>query len=64
MKTSTQRASRDAALADIALKHLEIANLETCHMATLDYHLVAVWNIQAALVAAYESGRDAAATSI
>lgn len=53
MNTKTQT------LQEIARKHLRIETLETQKSDRLDFHDVAVWNIEAALKAAYEAGHVA-----
>jgi hypothetical protein len=45
----------------IARKHLGIKTLEERKSDSLDFHEVGVWGVQAALDAAYEAGRAAAA---
>ena len=54
MNTQTQT------LQEIARKHLHIETLETQKSDRLDFHDVAVWNIEAALKAAFEAGQAAA----
>lgn len=44
-------------LAEIARAHLNIETLATRYSDSLDFHDVAVWNVLAALKAAYEAGR-------
>jgi len=46
----------DSLLLSIAKKHLGIETLETRNSDSLDFHDMAVWNIKAALKAAYEDG--------
>jgi hypothetical protein len=41
----------------IARQHLGVETLETRRSDRLDFHEVAVWQIEAALRAAYEAGR-------
>ena len=55
--------TRDQQLQQIALDHLFIATLETRSSDRLDFHDVSVWAIKAALQAAFEAGRNAAATA-
>lgn len=43
--------------ADIAKEHLGIATLETRRRDALDFHDVAVWQVRAALEAAYRAGK-------
>ena len=54
---------RDQQLKQIALDHLFIATLETRSSDSLDFHDVSVWAIKTALQAAFEAGRNAAATA-
>ena len=54
---------RDQQLQQIALDHLFIATLETRSSDSLDFHDVSVWAIKTALQAAFEVGRNAAATT-
>jgi hypothetical protein len=42
----------------IARELLDIETLETRKMDRLDFHEVAVWQVEKALRAAYEAGRD------
>jgi len=42
----------------IAREHLDIETLETRKMDSLDFHDVAVWQVEKALRAAYDAGRD------
>lgn len=46
-------------LEKIAKEHLHIETLETRKGDSLDFHDCAVWQIEAALQAAYEAGRAA-----
>lgn len=57
-KASSGRAE---AVAEIAARHLRIETLETRNADSLDFHEVGVASIKAALEAAYEAGRSAAA---
>ena len=50
----------DTLLTQIAQQHLDIETLETRKSDRLDFHEVAVWNLKAALEAAYRAGLDAA----
>lgn len=50
----------DTLLTQIAQKHLDIETLETRKSDRLDFHEVAVWNLKAALEAAYRAGLEAA----
>jgi hypothetical protein len=46
----------------IAKTHLDLDTLEERKRDSLDFHEHAVWQIKAALIAAYEAGRQAAKT--
>jgi hypothetical protein len=50
-----------ALLTQIASKHLCMATLETRDRGDLDFREVGVWNVKAALEAAYQAGRQSAA---
>lgn len=50
----------DTLIAEIARRHLGVANLETQNTGD-DFHEVAVWTIEQALRAAFEAGRKAGA---
>lgn len=52
---------RSVAVAEIAARHLRIETLETRNADSLDFHEVGVASIKAALEAAYDAGRSAAA---
>ena len=52
---------RAVAVAVIAERHLGIETLETRNTDSLDFHELGVASIKAALEAAYEAGRSAAA---
>jgi hypothetical protein len=52
--------SSNTILAQIARDHLRIATLETRRSDSLDFHDVAVWQLEAALQAAFDAGRNAA----
>ena len=54
---------RHTLLTQIAQQHLKVETLETPHSDSLDFHDVAIWQIQEALEAAFEAGRQAAQTS-
>ena len=47
-------------LQQIAQKHLGLETLQTQKSDRLDFHDLAVWNIEAALKAAFEAGQQAA----
>lgn len=49
----------DTVLTQIARQHLGIETLETRNSDRLDFHEVAVWNLKAALEAAYRAGLEA-----
>ena len=44
----------------IAREHLGIETLQTRNADGLDFHDLAVWSLKAALLAAYEAGRESA----
>jgi hypothetical protein len=48
----------DALLTQIAQQHLGIETLQTRHSDSLDFHDLAVWNIRAALEAAFSAGLE------
>jgi hypothetical protein len=48
-------------LEQIARRHFWVETLETRKSDRLDFHEVAVWNMQAALQEAFEAGKKAAA---
>lgn len=50
----------DNTLERIASAELDIGTLETRRSDSLDFHEVSVWQIKAALEAAYEAGQAAA----
>lgn len=52
-------AKRDATLARIAWKHLDLATLETLNSDRFDFSNQSVWSIRAALEAAYKAGQEA-----
>lgn len=45
-------------ITQIAQQHLPIETLETRHSDELDFHDIAVWQIESALRAAFEAGRQ------
>ena len=49
-------------ITQIAQQHLPIETLETRHSDELDFHDIAVWQIESALRAAFEAGRKDALT--
>jgi hypothetical protein len=51
-------AKKDEVLAEIARKHLGVPTLEARNSDRLDFHEVAVWEVKAALEAAYQAGAD------
>lgn len=53
----------EKAIAEIARAHLAIETLETRQSDALDFHDVAVWNVRAALEAAYDAGVAAASVA-
>lgn len=50
--------AHSALLGDIAKKHLMIPTLKARSSDSLDFHEVAVWNVESALSAAYDAGRQ------
>ena len=62
MTINNSNSSRDLQLQQIALDHLFVATLETRSSDSLDFHDLSVWSIKTALQAAFEAGRNAAAT--
>lgn len=50
----------DKLFLDIAKEHFFVETLEERKSDSLDFHEVSVWNIKAALEAAYEAGKKAA----
>ena len=59
MKTQKTKKTQKA-LARIAKEHLDIETLATRMSDSLDFHDVSVWDVKAALEAAYQAGREAA----
>jgi len=51
--------TRDEALANIAATILDLETLDIRKSDSLDFHELAVWEIKAALEAAYAAGREA-----
>ena len=45
-------------MTQIAQQHLRLETLETRHSDGLDFHDIAVWQIESALRAAFEAGRQ------
>ena len=45
-------------MTQIAQQHLRLETLETRHSDSLDFHDIAVWQIESALRAAFEVGRQ------
>lgn len=58
MKTITEQK-----VEKIAQRHLGVETLETRRMDDLDFHDLSVWQLKAALEAAYEAGRRASAST-
>lgn len=48
---------RDKKIAEVAEKHLKVQCLETRHRDDLDFPIVTVWELKAALEAAYLAGQ-------
>ena len=59
MKNQRQRPI-DKVIEDIAKEHLRVPTLETRKSDSLDFHDIAVWQLRAALDAAYQAGIVAA----
>jgi hypothetical protein len=61
-EVQTERArprTTEATFAAIARKHLRIMTLQARHRGELDFHVVSVWAVRAALEAAYRAGIEA-----
>jgi len=54
---TAQRKARDEKLEAIAAEYLHLETLADRNMDDLDFHEHAVWNVRAALEAAYQAGR-------
>lgn len=52
----------DTLLTQIAQQHLGIETLQTRYADRLDFHDLAVWNLRAALQAAFQAGVEAGAS--
>lgn len=52
----------DTLLTQIAQQHLGLETLQTRHADRLDFHDLAVWNLRAALEAAFKAGVEAGAS--
>jgi hypothetical protein len=50
------QAAAEAAVVEIARRHLGLDTLDTRNADALDFHDLAVWSIREALIAAFESG--------
>ena len=57
-KTTTGDNMNDKILEKIAKKYFRVETLQTRNRDSLDFYDVAVWNIKAALKAAYEAGEN------
>ena len=57
---TSRKKNIDAQLEQIAKRYLRIETLETRNMDALDFHACGVWDIKAALMAAYELGQKEA----
>ncbi|CAA7615738.1 hypothetical protein [Magnetospirillum sp. UT-4] len=51
--------NRDRTLAEIATKLLDLETMATRNSDRLDFHNLAIWQIKAALEAAYAAGQEA-----
>ena len=60
MTTPLKNLSQATLLVQIAQKHLCMVTLETRDRGDLDLHELVVWNVKAALEAAYAAGRQSA----
>jgi hypothetical protein len=58
MENETTLSQKDKTLAQIANSELYIRTLQTSNSDSLDFHELAVWNIKAALEAAYKAGQQ------
>ena len=58
--TGSETETRRTAIEGIARKYLEIETLQTRCSDEADFHELAVWVIEAALIAAYNAGHEAA----
>ena len=56
--TKPTPAAPEALILEIAAKHFFIETLETRHSDGLDFHDIAIWQIESALKAAFEAGRQ------
>ncbi|MBL8236466.1 MAG: hypothetical protein JNM66_03550 [Bryobacterales bacterium] len=59
MTNTNQADEMNQTIAEIAARILGVETLATQNRDALDFHELAVWNIQRALEAAYEAGRAA-----
>jgi hypothetical protein len=57
LQAETKPSKKDQQIAEIAARILRIETTETRNSDRLDFHECAVWNIRAALEAAYEAGK-------
>lgn len=62
--TNHTTTSTDALLTKLAQEHLDIKNLTTRNMDSLDFYDVSVWSVRSALEAAYMAGMDAACSRL
>ena len=60
----TPRKATNDTITEIARTHLAIETLETRNSDALDFHDVAVWNVNAALEAAYAAGIGSASARV
>ena len=56
---NAQQRARDESVLDIAITHLNLETLDTRNSDHQDFHERAVWQIRAALEAAYQAGLEA-----
>ena len=58
MKNQTTLSKKNQTLTQIANSELYLSTLDTRNSDSLDFHELAVWNIKAALEAAYKAGQQ------
>jgi hypothetical protein len=57
LRTPQEERELDATLERIAQQHLRVTTLESRQSDAMDFYDLAVWNLKAALEAAFEAGR-------
>jgi hypothetical protein len=60
MTTPSKNFNQAECITQIARQHLCMSTLETRDRGDLDFHELGVWNVKAALEAAYAAGRQSA----